>query len=82
MNEHFASEILHSNLYIIQISLGFNSDAGKMQTMGSRLTCLLLIKNMKLSNERGSVRLSVLIEIAAVGTGDFISRDLVWLTEL
>jgi len=29
-----------------------------------------------------SLGLSVLIEIAAVGTADFVSRDLVWLTEL
>ena len=53
-----------------------------MQEPGSQLAWLLPKKKMNLLNEKQSVRLSVLIEIAAVGTGNFISRDLVQLTEL
>jgi hypothetical protein len=41
------------------------------------LAWLFPIKKMDTSIEEQSMRLSVLIEIAAVGTADFVSRDLV-----
>ena len=77
-----AGDILYNKLYSVQIGPLQNSDVGKMQEPGSQFAWLLPKKKMNLLNEKQSVRLSVLIEIAAVGTGNFISRDLVQLTEL
>ena len=82
MDAYPAGDILYSKLYSVQIGPLLNSDVRKMQEPGSQLAWLLPKKKMNLLNEKQSMRLSVLIEIAAVGTGNFISRDLVQLTEL